>query len=911
MSHHDSPLAELLLTRRGLAYVESRPDSGEPSAEGPESPAAPVRGFELELADLGYVTSERLRRRLGRLTVDSLAELLRWTVATLAAHSGADREHEPLFRKFPHGVPDDTTGLWWTKVIVHFLQEPEQPCLFCARGGTTHVLRPCTHVVCDHCFDGSNYSACPVCEHHVDRDSPFFLPSPERPLPEERVRFRLLDLGRDLDADARGLFTGFCARTQAVSEADREALTTIVRERPRAVLSWLPEEIPVRENVALVFGTLFGELAAGDVLPAARRFMTTATDVLRFIAVLSGCDGSLQAETVIRKVKRSDGYPGARMPRDEGPFWRKIAAMLRARPPAPMTQTVHVPIQVRRFKVARLRRSLRRALLAILDGMHPERLREDMLRHRSYWVWVGQFLHPHEYAGRFPNAAGAFQVVRKKAPDGTRAPVFRGWNSRLEGVLASGDTAAALRQLGERPGELARRYDHLLRIAGDDDAAAATVRAFLDHLPRYSTPVLMTLRHHLPSRTAPVARRIFWPKGKFAKGVSAPDSRATLPASVIASSTEAIDRELLRRFETLPAFAAGVLDEQLRDIIVPFNERTASVSALALPRGSRVALCSGEGELSSKTARLFLHWCEPAAPEASGKPDLRDATTDLDLSVALYDAAWTYVGVCSYYWLKFPWRGTSGGFPQSGTSVADGGVTIARSAGDLQSAPPPDGASEFVDLDLAAARRAGIRYAVMVVNSYAGLPFSQLDRAFAGLMLRDDAEGSHFDPRTVELKFELDGESGIFLPLVFDLERSLLHWLDVHSKGGLAMNNVESSKAAIDKLCPESIAYFESGVRPSMFDLGLLHLAARCRRVVLRGGEGTRQLIRRPGEDAATFHRRLCRGGSDAEAGDLDLGRSPVLALLYRGDLELPEKSRVYALFREQLTPDLAASDLL
>lgn len=891
MNHHATgALARLLLTSRGMVYVNSAPLSVSPALEEPASSAAQVRAVELELAHLGFVASERLRRRLLGLPLGALAAFRRWTVATLATRSGADRKHEPLFRKFPRGVPDDTTDLWWTKVLAHYLQAPEQPCLFCARRGTTHVLRPCEHVVCDHCFDGANYSACPVCEHHVDRDSPFFQPSPERPLPEERVRFRLLDLGEYLDADARALFHRLCARTQALSEADREALKIVVRERPEQVMSWLPEAIPVRENVALIFGTLFGELSDGEVLSAAGRFMTSATDVLRFIAVLSGTDGSLQAETVIRRIQQP--LPGQ-------PFWRKVATMLGSRPPPPQRQEIHLPTKIYRFKVARLKRSLRRALLAILDGLHPERLVEDMLRHRSYWIWVGEFLHPHEYARRFPRVADAFKVLRKQAPDGTRAAPFRGWHSRLEMNLAAADTTAVLEQLGERPGELARRYDQLLRVAGeDDDAIAATVQAFEGRLSRYATPLLMTLRHHLPLRTAPVARRIFWPKGKFARGVSAPDTRAPLPARVIESSTAAIDGELLRRFEALPAFPVGVLDTELRSVIVPFNERTASVSALVLPRGSKVAV------EPSKTARLFLHWCEP---------DRRRCTTDLDLSVALYDGAWKYVGVCSYYQLEFPRRGTDG------TRKAGDGTTVARSAGDLQSAPPPDGASEFVDLDLAAARKAGIRYAVMVVNSYAGLPFSRLDRAFAGLMLRDDIEGSHFDPRTVELKFELDGENGVFLPLVFDLEDWLLHWLDVHSQGQFAMNNVETSRSDIGKLCPESIAYFESGARPSMFDLGLLHLAARCRRVILRGGlrqgmdggRPARQLTRRPDESAAAFHHRLRRGDADLEDDGFDPGPEPVLALLHRGDVELPPKSRVYALFRQQLTPDLAASDLL
>jgi hypothetical protein len=103
--------------------------------------------------------------------------------------------------------------------------------------------------------------------------------------------------------------------------------------------------------------------------------------------------------------------------------------------------------------------------------------------------------------------------------------------------------------------------------------------------------------------------------------------------------------------------------------------------------------------------------------------------------VAFYDEAWSYLEVCSYYQLQ---------------AKASAGV-IAQSAGDLRDAPWPDGATEFVDVYRDVALASGVRYAVMVVNAYAGMPFSQLERGFAGLMLRDDAQGWHFDPRTVEL----------------------------------------------------------------------------------------------------------------------------------------------------------------
>jgi len=313
---------------------------------------------------------------------------------------------------------------------------------------------------------------------------------------------------------------------------------------------------------------------------------------------------------------------------------------------------------------------------------------------------------------------------------------------------------------------------------------------------------------------------------------------------------------------------------------VPFNERTASAAAVSLPRGSRIPVPAG------KIVRLFLHWCQP---------EKRGRSTDLDLSVGFYDQAWNPVGVCSYYQLQ---------------ATGAGGATIAKSAGDLRDGPWPDGATEFVDMDCAAALASGVRYAVVVVNAYAGMSFSQLERAFAGLMLRDDPEGRHFDPRTVALKFSLAGENGVFMPLVLDVRENVLHWLDVQSKGQLAFNNVASSNQAITKICPELMTYFGSGARPSMADLALLHAAARCGTVLVRGRSVDRY-TRRAGEDASAFHARLRRREPDARGVPVTLGSAPVLAALFKGDVELPDGSATYALFREQVIPSLAASDLL
>jgi hypothetical protein len=101
------------------------------------------------------------------------------------------------------------------------------------------------------------------------------------------------------------------------------------------------------------------------------------------------------------------------------------------------------------------------------------------------------------------------------------------------------------------------------------------------------------LSSHLPARVEKAGIRVYWPKGRVAKGVSSNDERPALPPRTIEALVPAIDAELLRRFSAKPAFADCLIDDGLRTIIVPFNERTASRSAVSLPRGSRVQVPTG------------------------------------------------------------------------------------------------------------------------------------------------------------------------------------------------------------------------------------------------------------------------------------------------------------------------------
>lgn len=858
-----SPAVESMLLRRvGLVFVPPGTDA---------LPQRYLEALEIELAELGYALSTRLRGQLETVSLDVLTAVQHLLLETLAATSGGNQKHEPLFRRFPDGIPTDTFALWVRKVLGHFVQAEDQRCPFCGEIGTTHVLNPCRHVVCDRCFDGANYSACPICEHHVDRSAPFFQALPELPLSAERITFKRLDLGSEPEAAARSIFESFCQRKQAMSPVDKGDFTLVVREYAAETLSWLPAEIPVRENVALLFGTLLQMLPPSGVVAALRSYANTATDVLRLVAAYSGADPALQGQTVYRPRQTAELRTNPKYCKwfSSGATWFQRQA------------TISLPSLVNRFTVAKLPRALRRALLEFLAGLQPDSLVEDMLRHRSYWVWLGEFLHPAEYRQRFPTVARAFEIIRRKAPDGVPAPSFRSYYSKLESVLSRADAAGAVDLLAQRPGEFARRLDQLLRIADEADTVERVMATLSRLAPKFSTPVLLTLQAHLRTRSRPVPARIYWPKSQVSRGIFDTDRRAVLPEPIVHRAVEAIENEVLRRFSDLPKFDCFLIDSALQDIIVPFNERTASRSAIQLPRGSTIDVAT------DKTIRLFLHWCQP---ETGGH------TTDLDLSVGFYDRNWNYVGVCSYYQLQF---------------VGAIGKTLAVSAGDLRDAPFPDGATEFVDFDRDLALAQGIRYAVAVINNYAGMPFEQLDRAYAGIMMREDVFGRHFDPRTVALKFELTGANGIFLPLVIDLVDNKVHWLDVYSRGELAFNNVASSNSSIVALCPRLIEYFASGARTSMYELALLHAAARAQFVVRRQVESTNVVRRHADEDNASFLRRLRQETGEPGAEFLAATMQPLFGALLTGNIALPEGSRSYVVIPETITGNMSASELI
>ncbi|MFJ4779661.1 MXAN_6230/SCO0854 family RING domain-containing protein [Streptomyces sp. NPDC088762] len=857
-------LSTVLLRRLHTVYVDQAgPRPGDPSTtEG-------LTALEAELLDRGFALTAPLRSALAWLGPRGLADAGTRLVRDIDVLLGADRTHMPLFRTFPASVPDDTYGLWIDRVFTLLLQWPAQPCVLCATVGSVHPVSPCAHLVCRSCWDGGVYTGCPICHRRIDPEDPFLVPAvrPGRPAPADSAGpLRLLTLGTDRAADAVTALGRLLARRTPLSPQDTEEARVLLASAPPG-LGWLPETIPVRETKALVLGTLLLERRTREAVRALLpRWLTTATDVLRLLAVWSGGGADLLAPPRMRSLPRA----------------------------------------------------LRRELLGLLDGLDPALLVEDVLRHPDPWKRAAEILHPFEHHGRHPRAALAFAVLRETdvrgtalgdallataaahphavRVDGSRIRAAT-WTGRAEEALRGGDPDRALAVLAERPGELVRRLDHLLRRYCADALPEQVAAVLEERLPKAGPGPVLSALGRLRIRHLPGTRRVFFPRGEVAHSFTVDDTRAPLAEPVTRAVSALFEREVLRRLSAAEPYDVAVLDSRLAHLHVPSAERAAAKALVTVPKGSFQALPDGE------VLRMFLHWMEPPKK-----------TVDLDLSVVLFDADWNYAGLCDY------------------TNLVYGGRAVVHS-GDLTSAPAPAGASEYVDIDLDALADTGVRFAMPVVFSYNNIPFELLPDAFAGFMALPSRNGrtSRYDPRTVRQRYDLVGNSRIHVPLLVDLERRGFLWTDVHLPDDEGYHSVYAHQDDLARIGRDLFQYFSTG-RTTLWELAGWHAAARCGEVVVlrrtprpSDPDELWTYRRRAHEDTAAFAERLVGLGDpdtalaspdvEALAGAAASGRSALLALVDGGVAPAGARGAVYRLLPGPVDgcglEQLAAGDLV
>lgn len=303
--------------------------------------------------------------------------------------------------------------------------------------------------------------------------------------------------------------------------------------------------------------------------------------------------------------------------------------------------------------------------------------------------------------------------------------------------------------LKSNPGMYARRLVELLRKTKTLDTDADLVLdGFSEIAPRVSTRVLVEIWNLMQ---VPAGRTDGAPKWKavtLASGKTVP-----LPVTIMDDVTRdqalriqsVIEKSLEGRNKGLD-WILGV-DPGTR-YAMPLSTRFASGGKTA-GRGTRVKLDGYNAEDPDLTIRMFVHWRD--------RGNTVDDRVDLDLSTVV---ASDDLESCESVWYG---------------DLRNSSMTH---SGDLTSAP--NGACEYIDVNVAKTLERGWRYVIPTVHSYTGQTFDTIPEAFAGVMFRhgDAQKGEIFDATTVRSRFDLDKQTTNTIPFVFDLKTGELIWLD-------------------------------------------------------------------------------------------------------------------------------------
>lgn len=546
------------------------------------------------------------------------------------------------------------------------------------------------------------------------------------------------------------IFRNLAASNGSLSEQDLQDIRWCFSCIPEAG-QWLPEVIPNKENAAYIGKCCLenGSFMGTEML---NRYFGTAADVLRLAAALSDGDISLKKKVRFRNFRRQE----------------------------------------------------RRILMNLLS--EASGLLEEMHHRPEVWKRLGERIHPGEFrAERYARVRNAFEKIRGGQPVETFA-------GRVERALLKKSVSEALAVLRERPGELARRLDVMLRAesAGASEenvhwwearirkmeAQQEILKAFETSAPQISTPVLLQVRTHFMYRNHQ-AFRYYFPKGKLSEARMISNAEAFVEEDICRQVTAICEQALTARFSGLEPMGKVYLSEKLKNYVVPFNQRAASKAARTLVCGSR--LCLDE---KAEAVRGFIWWTNT---EDGGR-------VDIDLSAAIFDEHWNYLEHVSYTNLRSKY-------------------CLACHSGDIVNGGPADGdgVCEFLDVDMSSVVKYGGRYVVYQVYSFTRQPFSELPHAAFGYMERQEVKsGEIFEPCLVRQRMDLISETTVTVPMILDCMTRQMIWCDAGlnlnaCRRNMGGNNLESNLSGVALACYTMVNMHKT----NLYDLLRMHIDGR------------------------------------------------------------------------------------
>ena len=434
----------------------------------------------------------------------------------------------------------------------------------------------------------------------------------------------------------------------------------------------------------------------------------------------------------------------------------------------------------------------------MMDTMEciPGAIEEDMLKYRERWIRIGERIHPRSFpADEYERVIDAFNLLRNNEQ------AIVPFGSKVERAFADKKYDILVDLLMKKPGYFARELHHMFKVFPNKHYDIAV--SFAAVANKVATPVLLQVKAYYDNKQYLNDTGIYFPKGNTQRIYVKVDNETFEIADeirnlVVIACTHGIMSQYREKY-------AGKYDEtkkvyvqpELANYLIPNTMRSAGKALRIIPRGSRVAL----GDVAY--IRSLIHW----------KNADKNDPMDMDLSVAFLNDKLELMDTVAYYDLRNSYAVHSGDYTNA-----------------------PNGACEFVDVNLAKAKEKGVRYAVLAVHSFSQEFFRDVPECFMGYMKLTEEEynedynrrpsSSPYKIDKVDMKMDISNDGQYVLVCAFDLEANEMIWCDIAGdcERQLYMpNNVECTKHVLSYIM-YSILYSK---RASMYELATMTAKAK------------------------------------------------------------------------------------
>ena len=548
--------------------------------------------------------------------------------------------------------------------------------------------------------------------------------------------------------DVQEIAYSIMAAPTSISDFDKEIINFFIENIYDEYINKLPE-MSFKENMCYVLSKLMtNDLNKRCTPKNIGASIKTATDVLRLYVALSGGDISLAKPTKFKNL----------------PNWQY------------------------------------RLFAELINGMNFRSVYEDMFRYPEMWKRANEKIHPKRFK------EGTYTKVAELLYKGEKPITFM---TKFNKAFEDGDKEALITLLSQRPGVFARYLDCLVRLACilcvDENEAEIyrIINAFKKVSTSIDTRLLLQVKNHFIDRLEHVTtngytvcdddvERYFINKnGKVF--MKTEYHMLNIPEKYLRLIIGVIDDAIKAQYATRDIIGPVYIDPSVDGLLAPWNQRTTSTKSKCVVKGSKWKLKD-----TTRIIRAFCWW------------------TNTDDGVRVdEDISATFVNDFS--------PSTSASAERYSESVYYGNIrnSFCVHSGDIVNGGPADGmgACEFIDIDIDKALEAGYRYVFVSIHSFTANPFNSFNTT-AGFMERADTgkikggEGikgnntwsynfSIFDPRTVELNFDLNTDANASVPILIDLKERYVYWIDSNlDVSGIinCRNSVNLASISIDSL---------------------------------------------------------------------------------------------------------------